>query len=71
MAAAPSSPFTVVTYDHRERGDSDDTLPYAVQREAEDITALITQVGAPAAAGGIPSARKEGQLDSMWTCHER
>jgi hypothetical protein len=33
----PACGFTVVTYDHRGRGDSDDTLPYAVQREVADI----------------------------------
>jgi pimeloyl-ACP methyl ester carboxylesterase len=55
MAAALSCRFTVVTHDRRGRGDSGDTLPYAVQREVEDITALITHMGAPAAALGESS----------------
>lgn len=37
--------FTVLTYDRRGRGDSGDTLPYAVGREIEDIEALIDRAG--------------------------
>src|SRR5262249_54585864 len=33
--------FTVYSYDRRGRGESGDTRPYAVQREVEDIDALI------------------------------
>lgn len=33
--------FTVVTYRRRGRGDSGDTQPYAVQREVEDLAAVI------------------------------
>lgn len=33
--------FTVFNYDRRGRGPSGDTLPYAVQREVEDIEAVI------------------------------
>lgn len=40
--------LTVVVYDRRGRGDSGDTAPYAVEREIEDIEALIAEVGAPA-----------------------
>ena len=39
--------FTSVNYDRRGRGASGDTLPYAVQREIEDISALIDVVGGP------------------------
>ena len=42
----PLSPrFTVVTYDRRGRGDSLDLTPYEVQREVEDLEALIDLVG--------------------------
>ena len=52
-AAAPltellTPDFTVVAYDRRGRGDSGDTAPYAVEREIEDIDALIRAVGGPA-----------------------
>lgn len=39
-AEALSSAFTVVNYDRRGRGDSGDTMPYAVEREWEDLEAL-------------------------------
>ena len=35
--------FTVFNYDRRGRGDSGDTAPYAVEREIEDLGALIAQ----------------------------
>ena len=37
--------FLTVNYDRRGRGDSGDTLPYAVEREIEDIAALLDRVG--------------------------
>jgi pimeloyl-ACP methyl ester carboxylesterase len=40
--------FTVVTYDRRGRGMSGDTLPYAVEREVEDIAALVEAHGVEA-----------------------
>lgn len=47
--------FTVIDYDRRGRGDSGDTQPYAVQREVEDIEALIDAVGAPVYLYGMSS----------------
>jgi pimeloyl-ACP methyl ester carboxylesterase len=40
--------FTVYSYDRRGRGDSGDTLPYAVDREIEDIGTLIDDAGGTA-----------------------
>jgi pimeloyl-ACP methyl ester carboxylesterase len=40
--------FTVYGYDRRGRGRSGDTVPYAVQREIEDIEALIDCAGGSA-----------------------
>jgi pimeloyl-ACP methyl ester carboxylesterase len=40
--------FTVYGYDRRGRGGSSDTLPYAVDREIEDIQALIDDAGGSA-----------------------
>ena len=45
LAKLLASRFTVVSYDRRGRGNSTDTKPYAPQREIEDITALIDEVG--------------------------
>lgn len=43
---APS--FTAYAYDRRGRGDSGDTPPYAVEREVEDIEALVAEAGGSA-----------------------
>jgi pimeloyl-ACP methyl ester carboxylesterase len=40
--------LTVYSYDRRGRGDSGDTQPYAVEREIEDIDALIGEAGGSA-----------------------
>jgi Alpha/beta hydrolase family len=47
-AQALGERFTTVNYDRRGRGDSGDTLPYAVEREIEDLAALIDRVGGAA-----------------------
>ena len=47
--------FTVLTYDRRGRGESTDNKPYAVQREVEDIEALINEAGGSAYVYGISS----------------
>ncbi len=50
-----ASRFTVLTYDRRGRGDSGDTAPYAVEREVEDLEALIVQAGGSASVFGCSS----------------
>ncbi len=55
LAALLAPHCTVVTYDRRGRGESGDTAPYAVEREIEDIAALITAVGGSAGVYGISS----------------
>lgn len=47
--------FTVYNYARRGRGDSGNTLPYAVQREIEDIEALIAEAGGSAHLYGVSS----------------
>lgn len=47
--------FTVYTYDRRGRGESGDTKPYSVEREVEDIAALIREAGGSAYVYGISS----------------
>jgi pimeloyl-ACP methyl ester carboxylesterase len=64
--------FAVINYDRRGRGESGDTQPYAVEREIEDLGALIAEAGGRssvyghssgavlalrAAAAGLPIAR--------------
>jgi pimeloyl-ACP methyl ester carboxylesterase len=57
LAALPllAQHFMVVHYDRRGRGDSTDTQPYALQREVEDIEALIDDSGGSACLSGISS----------------
>jgi pimeloyl-ACP methyl ester carboxylesterase len=55
LAALLSQHFTVFTYDRRGRGDSGDRPPYSVEREVEDIDALINEAGGTAFVYGISS----------------
>jgi pimeloyl-ACP methyl ester carboxylesterase len=49
-ALAPS--FTVYIYDRRGRGESGDVAPYAVDREIEDLAAVIVAAGGTASVYG-------------------
>lgn len=53
LAAALQDCFRVVTYDRR--GNSGDTPPYAVEREVEDLEAIIEEVGGSASVFGYSS----------------
>jgi pimeloyl-ACP methyl ester carboxylesterase len=55
LAALLAPHFTVYIYDRRGRGESGDTLPFAVEREIEDIEALIAEAGGSAFVYGISS----------------
>ena len=50
LARALAPQFTVLNDDRRGRGDSGDTAPYAVDREIEDIAAVVRAVGG---SGGV------------------
>ncbi|WP_218005120.1 alpha/beta fold hydrolase [Actinomadura macra] len=45
LSDAPATRFQVTNYDRRGRGGSGDILPYSVEREIEDIAALIDAAG--------------------------
>src|SRR5512135_3271536 len=55
LAAALAPNFTVFAYDRRGRGDSGDTPPYAVEREVEDLDAVIEEAGGSAFVFGHSS----------------
>jgi pimeloyl-ACP methyl ester carboxylesterase len=55
LAGVLSATNTVYNFDRRGRGDSGDTLPYAVEREIEDIRAVIGATGGPAGLYGTSS----------------
>ena len=55
LARVLAADFTVVNYDRRGRGDSGDGPEYAVEREIEDLAALIAEAGGSAAVFGYSS----------------
>jgi len=52
LAAQLKNHFTVYSYDRRGRGASGDCLPYAVDREIEDLRAVIDEAGGSALVFG-------------------
>jgi len=62
--------FTVYTFDRRGRGESGDTPPYAVERELDDIDALLQMIRDPAhllghSAGGILALLAAERTDNL------
>jgi pimeloyl-ACP methyl ester carboxylesterase len=55
LTAALAPRLTVLAFDRRGRGDSGDTPPYAVDREVDDLAALVAEVGGSAALFGMSS----------------
>ncbi|WP_437018552.1 alpha/beta fold hydrolase [Streptomyces sp. enrichment culture] len=55
LAGLLAERFTVITYDRRGRGDSGDGPAYDVQREVEDLDALIGHAGGEAMVFGMSS----------------
>jgi pimeloyl-ACP methyl ester carboxylesterase len=55
LAELLAAELTVYHYDRRGRGDSGDTPPYAVEREIEDLAALIDHAGGSASVFGMSS----------------
>jgi pimeloyl-ACP methyl ester carboxylesterase len=54
--------FTVFSYDRRGRGASTDTLPYAIDREVEDLAAVVAEAGGRPAVYGFSSG-------ALLACH--
>lgn len=55
IAAQLTDAFTSYTYDRRARGDSSNTRPYAVEREVEDLQAVLDAAGGRATVFGYSS----------------
>jgi pimeloyl-ACP methyl ester carboxylesterase len=55
LASVLAGDFTTIAYDRRGRGDSTDAEKYAVEREVEDVAALIEHVGGHASVFGHSS----------------
>lgn len=55
LSAELARSFTTYNYDRRGRSESSDTQPYALEREIEDIAALIAEAGGSAHLYGVSS----------------
>ncbi len=55
LAATLSEHFTVFNYDRRGRGASGDSTLYAIEREIEDLAALLDEAGGSASVFGYSS----------------
>lgn len=55
LATALAAHFTVFIYDRRGRGESGDAAPYAVEREVDDIEAVLDAAGGDAFVWGTSS----------------
>src|SRR5262245_23870426 len=72
LAALLAAHFSVYNYHRRGRGESGDTPPYAVEREVEDIAAVITAAGGSASlygssSGGVLALEAARQLPAAIT----
>ena len=56
LAGLLAPQFNVITYDRRGRGESSNSKPYGIEREIEDIEALIQQAGGSASSLDCPQA---------------
>jgi pimeloyl-ACP methyl ester carboxylesterase len=52
--------FTVFVYDRRGRGESGDTPPYSIEREIDDLRAVVDEAGGTADVVGISSGAALG-----------
>ncbi|MFE7384721.1 alpha/beta fold hydrolase [Streptomyces zhihengii] len=55
LAGLLAADFTVYTYDRRGRGGSGDRAPYAVEREIEDLAAVVALAGGEVMVHGMSS----------------
>jgi pimeloyl-ACP methyl ester carboxylesterase len=53
LVAELGSAHRVVTYDRRGRGASGDSASWAIEREVDDLRAVVESIGAPTTAVGI------------------
>jgi pimeloyl-ACP methyl ester carboxylesterase len=71
--------LTVYNFDRRGRGGSGDTKPYSVEREVEDVAALVVEAGQPvfvyghSAGSALPCApaRQAEEAAKMQAFHDR
>jgi pimeloyl-ACP methyl ester carboxylesterase len=66
LADALARDFTVYTYDRRGRGASGDTSPFSVDREVEDLAAVIEATEEPTCVFGISSGAALALEAAQW-----
>ncbi len=66
LPAALAEHFTVITYDRRGKGESGATPPYAVDRECEDLAAVIDATGGEASVYGFSSGALLALAAAAW-----
>lgn len=72
LAGLLADHFTVISYDRRGRGDSTDTEPYSIEKEIDDINALIDELGGSAylyghSSGAVLALLAAGKLGKKVT----
>jgi pimeloyl-ACP methyl ester carboxylesterase len=77
LATALAGDFTVLTYDRRARGESGNTKPWSIDKEADDLDALVDVAGGAAHVFGFSSgailalyAAARGSAISRLACYE-
>jgi pimeloyl-ACP methyl ester carboxylesterase len=70
VAELLATDHTAFNYDRRGRGDSGDTQPYAVDREIDDIAAVVDAAGGSAflygtSSGAVLALKAAAKLDSI------
>lgn len=55
LAERLAKDYTVTSYDRRGRGESGDTAPYSIEREVDDLAAVLKEIGGSAYVYGISS----------------
>ena len=67
LAQLLASDLTVFNHDRRGRGDSGDTPPYAIDREVEDIGAMIDAAGGTTPTQHAPSDDRRSREHGRFT----
>jgi pimeloyl-ACP methyl ester carboxylesterase len=70
LARALADDFTVHLYDRRGRGESGDTAPWSIDREIDDLAAVLTAAGGRASlvgtsSGAVLAADAANRLDGI------
>ena len=71
LAQRLAEDYTVYIYDRRGRGESGDTAPYSIEREVDDLAAVVKEAGGSAYAYGISSGAALVSRRRLAACRSR